>query len=211
MYKLLIKLSIVLLILIVGFFTLVKLNILPDFFNFSKLFGKKEISIEPSAVIVENVSPLAQLFTSTYYSEFPISEVKKTDAFFGLSKSNNELILIAKGNCYAGTDLSKFSKDDVQIIDSITCSIKLPGAEFLDVVMNPTDFEIYKEDGEWSAEEVKKLKEKAKDLIQEKAIKENVLKKADERSIQLFTDLLKSLGYKNVTVEIKNNLKSINS
>ena len=90
MYKLLIKLSIVLLILIVGFFTLVKLNILPDFFNFSKLFGKKEISIEPSAVIVENVSPLAQLFTSTYYSEFPISEVKKTDAFFGLSKSNNE-------------------------------------------------------------------------------------------------------------------------
>ena len=211
MYKLLIKLSIVLLILIVGFFTLVKLNILPDFFNFSKLFGKKEISIEPSAVIVENVSPLAQLFTSTYYSEFPISEVKKTDAFFGLSKSNNELILIAKGNCYAGTDLSKFSKDDVQIIDSITCSIKLPRAEFLDVVMNPTDFEIYKEDGEWSAEEVKKLKEKAKDLIQEKAIKENVLKKADERSIQLFTDLLKSLGYKNVTVEIKNNLKSINS
>jgi len=187
------------------------MNILPEFLNFSKYFGKKEITIEPTALIVENVAPLAQLFTSTYYSEFPISETKKTEALFGLTTSNNELIIIAKGNCYAGTDLSKFSKDDVQIIDSATCSIKLPASEFLDVVMNPTDFEIYKEDGEWSAEEVKKLKEKAKYLIQEKAIKEDVLKKADLRSIQLFTDLIKSLGYKNVIVEIKNNVKTINT
>jgi hypothetical protein len=211
MYKLIIKLSIAFIILVIGVFSLIKLNILPNFLDISKYFIPKETSIEPSALIIENVTPLAQLFSSTYYSEFPITEIKKTDAFFGLTKTDNELILIAKGNCYAGTDLSKLSKDDIQITDSVSCTISLPSAEFLDVVMNPTDFEIYKEDGEWSSEEVKKLKEKAKDEIKEMAIKDEVLKKADERSIQMFTDLLKSLGYKNVIVAIKSRVNSINS
>ena len=58
MYKLIIKLSIALIILVIGFFALTKMNILPDFFKLGKFFGPKEISIEPSALIIENVTPL---------------------------------------------------------------------------------------------------------------------------------------------------------
>jgi hypothetical protein len=121
-----------------------------------------------------------------------------------LTKKKHEIIIIAKGTCYAGTDLSKLSKNDIQIADSVTCLVNLPKAEIIDIVMNPSDFDIYIEDGDWEANEVLKVKEKAKNKLKELAEKTDVLQKANARSVQMFTDFAKSMGYKNVTVKIKN-------
>ncbi len=204
MTKLVVKSVIGLVLLIVVYFSLSNFKLLPDFLDFGNKFKTKELSIEPTALIVENVKSIAQLFTSNYYSEYPIIETKKTDAFFGITKDVNELIIIAKGTCYAGTDLSKLVENDIQIKDSSTCIVKIPNAEIIDIVMNPSDFDIYSEVGTWTPEEVKKAKENAKDKLKEMAIKSDVLKKANDRSKQMFTDFLASLGYKNVIVELKN-------
>jgi hypothetical protein len=120
-----------------------------------------------------------------------------------LSKKEAKLIIIAKGTCYAGTDLAKLSKEDIEIKDSATCTIKLPKATVLDCVINPQDFSIYSETGNWAALEVQKLKDKAKIKITDLAIKSEILKKSNDRSVQLFKDFAKSMGYKNVTVELK--------
>lgn len=204
MYKLLLKIIVSLVIICIGYFALIKFDFLPNFFDFGKKFEHKELSIEPTALIIESVTPLAQLFTSTYYSEFPFTETKQTDSYFGLTKKKHEIIIIAKGTCYAGTDLSKLSKNDIQIADSVTCLVNLPKAEIIDIVMNPSDFDIYIEEGDWAANEVLKVKEKAKNKLKELAEKTDVLQKANARSIQMFTDFAKSMGYKNVTVKIKN-------
>jgi hypothetical protein len=201
--KIIIKFILLLIILGAAYVGLAKLNIVPSLENFSKKAERKELTIDPSAVLLDNVSSLSQLFTSNYYAELPVQEIKKEAAYFGLSKKEAKLIIIAKGTCYAGTDLAKLSKKDIEIIDSITCNIQLPKATIIDVVINPQDFSIYSETGSWSAVEVQKLKNKAKIKITDLAIKSEILKKSNDRSIQLFTDFAKSIGYKNVTVKLK--------
>ncbi len=201
--KIIIKFILLLIILGTSYFGLAKLNLVPSLGNFSEKVERKELSIDQSAVLLDNVSSLSQLFTSNYYAELPVQEIKKEDAYFGLSKKEAKLIIIAKGTCYAGTDLAKLSKEDIVIKDSVTCNIQLPKATILDVVINPQDFSIYSETGNWSALEVQKLKDKAKIKITDLAVKSEILKKSNDRSIQLFTDFAKSIGYKNVTVKLK--------
>jgi hypothetical protein len=70
-------------------------------------------------------------------------------------------------------------------------------------IYNPEDFSIYSETGYWSTLEVQKLKEKAKSKITDLAVKSGILKKSNDRSIQLFKDFAKSVGYKNVTVKLR--------
>jgi len=201
--KIIIKFVLLLLILGATYVGLAKLNLVPTFGDFSKKVERKELTIDQSAVLLDNVSALSQLFTSTYYAELPVQEIKKEDAYFGLSKKEAKLIIIAKGTCYAGTDLTKLSKEDIAIKDAVTCNIQLPNATILDVVINPQDFSIYSETGNWTALEVQKLKAKAKIKLTDLAVKSEILKKSNDRSIQLFTDFAKSIGYKNVTVQLK--------
>jgi hypothetical protein len=201
--KIIIKFVLLILILGAAYVGLAKLNLVPSFGDFSKKVERKELTIDQSAVLLDNVSSLSQLFTSNYYAEIPVQEIKKEDAYFGLSKKEAKLIIIAKGTCYAGTDLTKLSKEDIAIKDSVTCYIQLPKATILDVVINPQDFSIYSETGNWTALEVQKLKNKAKIKLTDLAVKSEILKKSNDRSIQLFTDFAKSIGYKNVTVKLK--------
>lgn len=201
--KIIIKFILLLIILGAAYVGLAKLDLVPSFGDFSKKVERKELSIDQSAVLLDNVSSLSQLFTSNYYAELPVQATKQEEAYFGLSKNDCKLIIIAKGTCYAGTDLAKLSKEDIEIKDSVTCNIKLPKATILDVVINPQDFSIYSETGNWSPLEVQKLKDKAKIKITDLAIKSEILKKSNDRSIQLFTDFAKSIGYKNVTVKLK--------
>jgi hypothetical protein len=201
--KIIIKFVLLILILGAAYVGLAKLNLVPSFGDFSKKVERKELTIDQSAVLLDNVSALSQLFTSTYYAELPVQEIKKEDAYFGLSKKEAKLIIIAKGTCYAGTDLTKLSKEDIAIKDAVTCNIQLPKATILDVVINPQDFSIYSETGNWTALEVQKLKAKAKIKLTDLAVKSEILKKSNDRSIQLFTDFAKSIGYKNVTVQLK--------
>jgi hypothetical protein len=201
--KMKIKFVVLLIILGAAYVGLGKLNLLPSLLDFGKKVERKELAIEPSAVLLDNLSSVSQLFTSYYYAELPVQEIKKEDAYFGLSKKESKLIIIAKGTCYAGTDLVKLCKEDIEIIDSVTCNIKLPKATVLDVVINPEDFSIYSETGYWSTLEVQKLKEKAKSKITDLAVKSGILNKSNDRSIQLFKDFAKSVGYKNVTVKLR--------
>lgn len=201
--KIIIKLILTLIILGAAYVGLAKLKIVPSLGDFSKKVERKDLTIDPSSVMLENISSLSQLFTSNYYAELPVEEIKKEEAYFGLSKTESKLIIIAKGTCYAGTDLAKLSKEDIEIKDSVTCNIKLPKATILDVVINPQDFSIYSETGNWSPLEVQKLKDKAKIKITNLALKSDILKKSNNRSIQLFTDFAKSIGFIKVTVTIK--------
>ena len=199
-----IKLVLALTGILIIYFSLAHFGLLPDYLNVMKKFERKALSIEPTAVVLDNVTSLAQLFTSTYYSEMPITEKKQTEALMGMMKKDHAITIIAKGTCYAGTDLSKLTKDDLIFKGTDSCLVQLPKAEIIDIVMNPSDFDIYTEDGEWSQQEILAIKEKGKKQLQDQAIKSDILQKANDRSVQMFTDFVKTLGYKSVEVKIKN-------
>ncbi len=200
MYTLAIKVGLVLLLLTGIYYALAKFDLVP---NPLKALERKELALEPTALILDNVNSIAQLFTATYYAEIPHTETKKTKKFFGLSETVHSVMIIGKGTCYAGTDLAKLSKEDIQIKDSSVCEISIPSAKIIDIVMNPSDFDIYSEEGDWSPDEIKIVKSKTKEELKQMAVKSDIIKKANERSIQLFTDFLKSMGYKKVEVKLK--------
>ena len=72
-----IKLVLALTGILIIYFSLAHFGLLPDYLNVMKKFERKALSIDPTAVVLDNVTSLAQLFTSTYYSEMPITEKNK--------------------------------------------------------------------------------------------------------------------------------------
>ncbi len=193
--KLAIKLAIFSAIIIVAIVVLNKFKIL----DFASVFERKPLEIEESAVIVEDVIGISKLFSMVSYDEIILDTTKVIKGL--IYNTDSKIILIARGTCYAGTDLATFDKKNIEVKDSI-CTITIPTAKIFNTVINPSDFEFFQDDGGWSFEETRNLKTFAVKLVEKQAIKYGILEKANERSKKLFEDFLKDKGYKEVIVNI---------
>jgi hypothetical protein len=111
----------------------------------------------------------------------------------------DRLVLIVKGKVQAGINLKKldssaiFAKDD-------SVRIRLPKAEILNVITNPSDFETFIEKGVWSDEAVKTFKLTARGRLAAKALSLQLLPKADARARMVIEQLLRSMGFKKVLI-----------
>jgi hypothetical protein len=168
-------------------------------FDFSNPIAIKEIQIADTPLILDNVKEMAQLFSSVYYSEIVLdtSRIEKGLIY----DTKNQIIIIAGGISHAGTDLSKLNNGNILVTDS-TCSVNLPNAEIIRTIANPSEFLIFKEEGKWDHKEVQKLKVICQERLQENAKKSDLIARANKRTISLFTDLLKGLGFKKVSINI---------
>lgn len=181
--------------------------------NFLK---KKPITIKNTALIIEESKKIAQLFSAKYYSEIVLDSTKyvlieKTNLKESILSLKNisyqdsiktEIVIIAKGNCFAGNNL-----DNIKINNKIdTCSLTLPNAVILNTVVNPSDFRLFYDGGNWTKNEVQLIKEKASLEIKNFAIKNGILDKANERTKKLLTNLLKSVGFKKVVVNFEDKI-----
>ena len=79
----------------------------------------------------------------------------------------------------------------------------LPKAEIFDVLVNPSDFDIYIEDGTWDEEKVVEIKNKAIDRIKDDAIKDGILEKATESGVKKLTDMFKTFGFSEVIIKVQ--------
>lgn len=173
---------------------------LPSDFN---PFKEKEIVIEETSIQVDDIKAVAKLFTQQYVNEIVIRKKHVEKGFF--SDSEDKLVMIAKGTCYAGTDLSSMNQEDIKIIDSVSCEITIPKAVILESTINPSGFRIFISEGYWEKnfKAVQKAKKDAVKQLESLAKKANILKKADEKSISVMKNFMKSVGFKNVNVIIK--------
>ena len=109
---------------------------------------KRPLTIDDTPVIVTKIRSLGELTTACYYDEMVLSRTKE-NAFSssalgslaeGLGKDvDDHLVLIAKGTVRAGLDLMDMSEDDVRFVGD-TAYIRLPAPQYLDVIVNPSDF-----------------------------------------------------------------------
>ena len=183
-------------------------NILPSF----GLFKSQEIQLRETPLILEDVKDIAELFTATSYEEIFIdttrasknSTLKKVLLTLYTYKTNHNerFVLLARGTCMAGTDLSSISESDIIAHDS-TLIIKIPVATIISTIVNPSDYEIYIDEGTWTPNEVKKIKSYAENKIRQLAIKDGLLVKAQARTELLLKQFFNSIGYTNVTIEKK--------
>ena len=174
---------------------LAKLGLLP---SLPSLFRHGPMQIEETPVIIQQVKNIAQMFTQTFYDEYVYDTgVMRTPIF----NQDKRLIFIAKGEVIAGFDLSDLSEKSVIRRDR-SIVVKLPPARVLDVVINPSGFETFSEEGEITFEESKKYHEDARRILEHNARQKGILKNSAEQGREMLEKFFRLLGFETVDIII---------
>jgi len=110
------------------------------------------------------------------------------------------IVFIVKSKVRAGFDLSQLGEEDV-VVKGDTLSIKLPEAEIFDIIVYPSDWEMFYREGDWEDAEIRAIQSKAKDAIREDAIAYGLLEKAESCGKEELVSLFKTFGFSNVVIE----------
>jgi len=168
-------------------------------------FRKPKIMDTPN--IVENIRKIGQ-FTSMHYFASTVVAEKKDDSFSKSylgkminSSSKDEIVIIAKGVANAGFDLQKVSEKDI-VVSGDTISIVLPSVEVFEVIINPSDVEVFQERGKWSHDQISTISAKAKDNILKEAEDKGLLKKASDSGVTELKEIFKMLGFAVVNITV---------
>lgn len=168
-------------------------------FNLFGLSFGGELKIDNTANVVEKIKEISEFTTACYYEEAVLkdSKVEKHEGgFLGLvdTETSREIVIIAKGKVRAGFDLSKVTEDKM-IIKSDTICITLPEPQIFDVIINPSDYEMYVEEGKWSHEEVTALQTNYRTQLLAKANDAGILNKAKEAGKKRLESLFMTFGF----------------
>jgi len=181
------------------------------------VFDKKdELSIDKTANVVTEIKKIAEFTSACYYEEVILQESKassvvdnsagKTVAgWFGKESKDlmsDQLVIVANGTVRAGFRLDQLDEDKITVTGD-TLSLVLPKAEIFDVIVNPSDFDIYIEDGTWDHEKVVEVENRAIDQVKNDAIKEGILEKATETGIKRLTEMFKAFGFAEVIITVE--------
>ncbi len=166
-------------------------------------FGRKPLTIEKTANVVDEIKKIGEFTTACYYEEIAMHDSRiDTTSILGITyHKNNEILLIGKGIVRAGFDLRKISEDALNAHGD-TLEIRLPDVEIFDVILNPSDFSIEYEDGTWDNEMLKPIKAEAKKQLEANAIASGILKKADESGRKHLKSLFATFGYNEICFNI---------
>ncbi len=188
-----------------------RLDILP---SVGDLFRPKEVKIDQTPVVLQQIRPLAQLATVTAYTEVAADSTRKTTVGERLGEVFNpftlqvhatrRLIVVGRAVVHAGVDLQKLSPQQLYIShDSV--HLQLPPAEILDVIVNPLGTDIFLEEGEWENTAVVALKNSIGKRAVEEARRRGILFQAEERAKEVLLNFFLAAGFKKVVIE-KNRL-----
>ena len=168
---------------------------------FDNLFGKG-MQYEKTANVITEIRNISEFTSACYYEELVMAEVKDSEnttnkvvKMLGRGAvSKDEICLIMDGKVRAGFDLSKVA-DDAIAISGDTLTMTLPKPEIFDVIVNPSNCEVYVEEGKWSHEQVTAIQASARVRIQDDAIGYGILEQADKIGRERLADLFKTFGF----------------
>jgi hypothetical protein len=167
------------------------------------LLKKKEATFANTALNVEEVKAVAKLFTQKYVNEIIVRKYHKNKGI--IYDTEDQLFLIARGTCYAGTDLTNMKNEDIKVIDSLTVNVTMPKAKILESTINPSGFDLFIAEGYWNKnlKAVQNAKAEAVKKLELMAKSKDILKKADLKSISMMKSFMQAVGFKNVNVTIQ--------
>ena len=189
------------------------------------LFGGP-LKIDKTANVITEIKKISEFTTAVYYEECVLQDqhykVSEKTAYkkvstgsivkdaLGLGKEAEGVIvdstvagriaIIVHGKVRAGFDLSKLEEGDIKI-NGDTLSVRLPEAEIFDIIVNPSDVEIFHSSGEWKDDEVSNIISTSKSKIESDAIKFGLLERATTLGKEKFINLFKTFGFECVKYE----------
>lgn len=169
-----------------------------------------ELKIADTPNVVEEIKKISELTTYTYIEEMVVKD-KKAEAKEGgmlsfMHKSEvpdstySEVVIITRGVVRAGYDLAKIKEGDLKISND-TIAIVLPATEIFDVIINPSDNDIFIAEGKWSHEEITAIQVDCKNRLLQNANEYGILDKAHEHGKEKVENLFKTFGFN--VVEVK--------
>lgn len=147
-------------------------------------------------IVVASGSAVAEVASSSATELLDLA--KKDDVVIDSTKTGT-FVWIVKTRVRAGYDLSKIEEGDLTVKGD-TLSIKLPEVEIFDIIVNPSDWEPFYHEGEWTDEEIRNEQSKAKEFIRQDAINFGLLEKAETFGKASLTSLFKTFGFEEVVV-----------
>lgn len=168
---------------------------------------KQGLTIDETPVVITKIRSLGELTTACYYDEMVLARSKQNSfsssalgslARDGFGKDvDDHLVIIAKGTVRAGVDLLEMTPDDLRFSGD-TVYVRLPSPQYLDIIVNPSDFEVFAESGKWSHEEVTSLQDTARERLLMGADRYGLKSKAYEGAMDAVLDLLSASGYTHI-------------
>ena len=164
----------------------------------------RELEIERTAAIVEQVRSIGELSSAGFYEELVLTD--RDESYFselmrasGLSRltGSGDFVIICKGRVRAGFDLTKIQESDFSFSGD-TLRLILPPVEILDVVLNPADYEHFS--GHRTHEETTAILLQAKQRLRSDAIREGILNQAELSADAHLRRLLSAMGYREVFI-----------
>ena len=195
----------VILALIIVVFILQKVNVIP---GFKDIFRPKEVLIENTPILIREIKEMAQLITVTAYDEVVVDSAKASGMKIMVPMPGysmmplsgfDRLVIVAKGKVMAGTDLKMMSEGNI-VVTGDSVSVLLPRVRILDVIINPSDFSTFTETGTWTNDAVTLVKAKARRKMEMRAMQNNILLIAENRSKLIMENFLKSTGFRKVYI-----------
>jgi hypothetical protein len=165
---------------------------------------ERELEIERTAAVVEQVRSIGELSTAGFYEELVLTdrdesylgELKRASGLSRLTGSG-DFVIICKGRVRAGFDLTRIQGSDFSISGD-TLRLILPPVEILDVVLNPADYELFS--GHRTHEQTTGILLQAKQRLQQDAVREGILDQAELSAEAQFRRLLSAMGYREVLI-----------
>ena len=164
----------------------------------------RELEIERTAAIVEQVRSIGELSSAGFYEELVLTD--RDESYFselmrasGLSRltGSGDFVIICKGRVRAGFDLTKIQESDFSFSGD-TLRLILPPVEILDVVLNPADYEHFS--GHRTHEETTGILLQAQQRLRSDALREGILDQAELSAEAHLRRLLSAMGYREVLI-----------
>jgi hypothetical protein len=198
------KIILVAAIVVAGIWLLQRINVLP---TLREIFLPKPVLIDETPVLIKEIRSIGQLITATLYDEVVVDSIEITKGsrfvrtfnaivpFRILPSADKQIVLIARGKVLAGTDLNLLTDSSLKISGD-TVWLQLPGTKILDAIINPSGYEIFVENGNWSPQAVTAVKLKAREKMIDHAFEQNIIDKASMKTKAVMEDFLHAAGFK---------------
>ena len=181
--------------------------------SFTTLFTPKKVVIENSPVVIKQIQSLALLVTVSMYDEI-VADTSKPDIQhfqlpflpdMSLYKDLNRLVIISKVAVHVGINLQALNAGDVSgTKDSL--HLLLPPAEVLDAIINPSDVEVFIEEGDWNSQAVANLKNKIRSIAIINAQSRGLFAQSQNKAEEIMRGFFIAAGYRKVVIDFKRKL-----
>lgn len=203
------NLLIIIILIVAAVWLFTKFKSLP---SISNIFKPKPVLIENTPVVVKQIQSIAQLTTISAYEEL-VADTTVTDSrtinlpllpAIELPSPTRKLVVIGKATTNIGIDMQQLRDNDVSgTSDSI--HIILPPAQILDVIVNPSDVEVFLEQGTWDNAAMTNLKNRIRYLAISDAMSRGLLAQSEKKAVDVLTNFFKAAGYRQVVVQFRGN------